>query len=147
MTHEGHPFWDAMEGRAEAPPASRLLGWKVLRANVGSGEAEVEFQAAEELTTTGGRVQGGMLAAMLDDAMYAALCTLLETHEYAPTLSLNVSFLAPAPVGRLLARTRVQQRGGSIAFVEGALHDGDDRTVAHATASCRILSTRGRSSR
>lgn len=144
MTHEGHPFWDAFEGRREPPPVSKLLGWKVLRADAGSGAAEVEFQAPAEFTTTGGRVQGGMLTAMLDEAMYAAICTLLETHEYAPTISLNVSFLAPAAAGRLLARTKVQHRGRSIAFVEGELSDREGRTVARATASCRILSTRGR---
>lgn len=144
MTHDGHPFWDGVEGRADPPPVSQLLGLRVLRCDVGSGEAEAEFHAGEELTTTGGRVQGGMVVAMLDEAMYAAACTLLETHEYSPTIDLNATFLSPAPAGRLVARSRVIRRGGSILFVEAEIFDPEGNLVARATASCRVLSTRHR---
>jgi len=30
------PFWDRVEGRVPAPPAARLLGWKLVRIEEGA---------------------------------------------------------------------------------------------------------------
>lgn len=51
-----------------------------------------------------GHVQGGFLAAMLNDTMGPALAATLTKGEFAPTLNLNVSFESSAVVGTLLGR-------------------------------------------
>ena len=47
-----------------------------------------------------GHVQGGFLAAMLDDTMGPALTATLEAGQFAPTVNLNVSFTARPKPGR-----------------------------------------------
>jgi acyl-coenzyme A thioesterase PaaI-like protein len=49
------------------PPCSRTLGWKLLEALPGSGKATVQFEAGPQFANPLGQVQGGFLAAMLDD--------------------------------------------------------------------------------
>ncbi len=64
MTREG-PFWDVMDGRAAAPPAAILLGWKLVAVDPEAGTIEVAFTASEQFLNPAGVIQGGFLAAML----------------------------------------------------------------------------------
>jgi uncharacterized protein (TIGR00369 family) len=52
-------------------------------------------------------VQGGFLAAMLDDTMGPALVATLPAGHFAPTLELKVSYLRPARVGPLFGEGRI----------------------------------------
>lgn len=136
------PFWDAMAGTAPMPPAAVLLGWELSWLAPERGEIEVFFEAGEQFTNPMGNVQGGFLAAMLDDTLGPALVATLEPDEFAPTLELKVSFLRPAKPGRLTGRGRVVHRGGTIGFLAGDLFDADGQQVASATATARIVRRR-----
>ena len=65
-----------------------------------------------------GGIQGGNVAAMLDDAMAFAVGLNLDWGQISPTLELKVSMLAPARPGRLYAVGQVVRRGRSVGFVE-----------------------------
>lgn len=133
------PFWDFMAGRVPAPGAAATLGWALRRVDADRGEIEVSFEAREEFANPLGVVQGGFLAAMLDDALAEAVATTLEPDQFAVTLDLNVSFLRPAAPGRLTGTGRVLHRGGSIAFLAGDLRDAAGTVLATATATARII--------
>jgi uncharacterized protein (TIGR00369 family) len=135
------PFWDFVAGRAETPAAARTLGWTLEEVDPAAGTIRVGFDARPEFLNPVGRVQGGFLAAMLDDTLGPALVATLGPGQFAPTLELKVNFLRPALPGRLVGTGRVVHRGGTIAFLEGALHDGDARLLATATATARIVRT------
>jgi uncharacterized protein (TIGR00369 family) len=141
MPDRSGPFWDAMAGRAPMPPAAATLGWELVEADTDAGTIEVAFRASPDLINPVGKVQGGFLAAMLDDTLGPALVATLDEGQFAVTLELKVSFLRPASVGLLVGRGRVVHRGGSIAFLEGSLSDPDGTIVATATATARIVST------
>jgi uncharacterized protein (TIGR00369 family) len=134
------PFWDAMEGRAPMPPAAATLGWELVDADPDAGTIEVSFVAGEQFLNPMGNVQGGFLAAMLDDTLGPALVATLDDGQFAVTLELKVNYLKPARAGRLRARGRVVHRGGSVAFLEGTLTDDTGDTLATATATARIIS-------
>lgn len=134
------PFWDVMEGRVEPPPAAQLLGWELLAVDPDAGEIEVAFAATEQFLNPVGVVQGGMLAAMLDDTLGPALVATLGPGEFGPTTDLHVQFLRPARPGRLIGRGRVVRRGRDVAFLSGALHDASDAVLATAVATARIRS-------
>jgi len=68
VTREG-PFWDVMEGRAAPPPAAVLLGWELIAVDPEAGTIEVAFTASEQFLNPVGAIQGGFLAAMLDDTL------------------------------------------------------------------------------
>ena len=133
------PFWDAVAGRAPQPPAARLLGWELEEVDPEAGTIRVRFEARAEFANPTGAVQGGFLAAMLDDTMGPALVATLEPDQFAPTLELKVNFLRPARPGRLVGTARVVHRGGTVAFLAGELADADGTLVATASATARIV--------
>ena len=132
------PFWDVMAGRREPPPAAVLLGWRLVEIDPEGGTIDVAFTATERFLNPAGHVQGGLLAAMLDDTMGPALVATLGPGEWAPTIDLQVQFLAPVRPGELRAHGRVVRRGRDIAFLAGELRDNDEQLVATATASAII---------
>jgi uncharacterized protein (TIGR00369 family) len=136
-------FWDAIEGRVPKPPAAVTLGWELSSVAPERGEIEVHFTATEAFTNPVGAVQGGFLAAMLDDTLGPALVATLPQGAFAPTLELKVNYLRPARPGRLLGRGRVVHRGGTIAFLAGELCDEAGAVLATATATARIVSNAG----
>lgn len=132
------PFWDVVEGRAEPPPVAQLLGFRLVRVAPEDGTIEVEFTATAQFLNPAGHVQGGMLAAMLDDTMGPALVATLGPGEWAPTTDLHVQFHRPALPSRLTGHGRVVRRGGAIAFLAGELVDAHGRTVATAIATAAL---------
>ena len=132
-------FWDFLAGRAPAPPAAAMLGWELSWVAPERGEIEVFFDARTDFTNPMGTVQGGFLAAMLDDTLGPALAATLSQGERAPTLELKVSFLSPAVPGRITGTGRVVHRGRSIAFLSGELRDSAGDLLAAATATARII--------
>ena len=96
------------------------------------------FNALDAFLNPAGVVQGGFLAAMLDDTLGPALVAGLESGDFAPTLDLHVQFLRPAYPGRLLGRGRVVRRGRNVAFLAGELTDIAGAVLAVATATAQI---------
>lgn len=123
-------------GEAPPPPAAALLGWQAL--SIEPGWVRVQFTAREEFYNPMGSVQGGFLAAMLDDAMGPALFTLLEVGPPAPTIEMKVNFLRPAAAGVIIGEGRVVHLTRSIAFLEGTLSSEDGALIATATATARL---------
>ena len=122
-----------------APPCARLLGWRILAVKPKDGWIKVGFDARWEFTNPAGFIQGGFLAAMLDDTMGPAVFAMTEGRLYAPTIEMSVTFLKPARPGRLVGEGRVIQLGASIAFLEGSLTDATGALIARATASARLV--------
>jgi uncharacterized protein (TIGR00369 family) len=133
------PFWDFLAGARPAPPAAELLGWQLSWVAPERGEIEVFFKADRRFSNPMGNIQGGFLAAMLDDTLGPALVATLADDEFAPTLELKVSFLRPACAGRLTGRGRVLHRSGTIAFLTGELRDDTGEVLATATATARVI--------
>jgi uncharacterized protein (TIGR00369 family) len=134
-------FWKVMAGEAPAPRAAETLGIKFTQVNAEAGSIELELQARPEFTNPIGNVQGGFLAAMLDDTMGPALAATLAQGEFAPTLNLNVSFHRPAKVGAIQGKGRVLKRGKDVCFLAGELYQ-DGELIASATATALIRSAR-----
>jgi uncharacterized protein (TIGR00369 family) len=132
-------FWDVMEGRKPPPPAAALLGFQLLAIDEKQGTIRVAFQAKPEFGNPIGVIQGGFLAAMLDDTLGPALTATLPSDQFAPTLELKVNFIAPARPGRLIGEGRVVARGGSVAFLAGELRTEAGELIATASATARIV--------
>lgn len=133
------PFWDFIEGRLPAPPIAGLLGWKLEEIDPERGTIRVRFEGKHEFLNPVGSIQGGILAAMLDDTLGPAAAGLLGGEAFAQTLELKTSFLRPARPGPLYGDARVVHRGREIVFLEGSLSDADGTVVATATATARII--------
>ena len=133
------PFWDGVHGRAPIPRAAATLGFQFIRADVEQGTIEVSFEATEAFTNPMGNVLGAFLAAMLYDTVGPALLATLKPDQFQSTLDLNVRFLRPVRPGRLIGRGRVIHRNADMAWIEAALTDLNDVTIAVASAAARII--------
>jgi len=126
---------------ATTPPAARLLGRRVVRADRDRGAVELEFDATPRFLNRHGQVQGGMLAAMLDSTVGCAAVAGLAGKSVV-TLTINVTYLRPAAAGRIRASGRIVHRGRVIAFAEAELRDPGGEVVASAVATLRIVTAR-----
>lgn len=131
-------FRDLVEGRAELPPIAVLLGFELRAVDPDAMTIEVGFTARPEFCNPAGDIQGGMLAAMLDDTLGPALVATLGDGEWAPTTDLHVQFQAPARPGGLVGRGRVTRKGRQVAFLAGELHGPGGRVVATGMATAMI---------
>jgi uncharacterized protein (TIGR00369 family) len=111
---------------------------ELLAVDPDAGTIEVAFQAAEAFLNPVGVIQGGFLAAMLDDTLGPALVATLGPGEFAPTTDLRVQFLRPAHPGRLVGRGRIVRKGKDVGFLSGDLADESGAVVATATATAQI---------
>lgn len=125
--------------RLSAPPCAELLGWRVIDARPADGWIRIGFQAQPEFRNPAGVIQGGFLAAMLDDTMGPAVFAHTDGALYTATIDMNVSFLAPAKVGPIFGEGQVVQLGKSIGFVEARLLDEAGVLLAKSTASVRLI--------
>jgi uncharacterized protein (TIGR00369 family) len=129
-------LWAAARGEAPMPPAAELLGWSPL--HLEPGFVRVGYIAREEWYNPQGSVQGGLVAAMLDDAMGPAAFSVLEPGQFAPTLELKVSYYRPVRAGVVTAEGRVVHQTRRVVFLEGRLYTPDGALAASATATVQI---------
>jgi uncharacterized protein (TIGR00369 family) len=127
----------------DPPPAAELLGWKLVEVDPDAGTIEVTFTATEQFLNPAGTIQGGFLAAMLDDTLGPALVATLGDGEWAPTTDLHVQFLKPVKPGELRGSAQIVRRGRDMAFLAGDLRDAKGDLVATATATAVIRSPSG----
>jgi len=140
-----HPqayFWKVMAGELPPPRMADTLGITFTHIDADAGTIQTTFEAGPEFTNPAGHIQGGMLAAMLDDTMGPALAATLGPGQFAPTLNLNVSFERAAKVGVITGQGRVLKRGNDVCFLAGELfQDGQRIASATATALIRTMPT------
>jgi len=119
----------------------RYLG--VLVDDAGEGWVRLRVPVKDGLRNAAAApVHGGVLSALVDMAIGGALGT---THDNAgggvgqTTLDMNVSFLAAAGDGDLVAEGRLLRRGRTIAFGEARISDGAGKLVAVGRATYMLL--------
>lgn len=134
-------FWKAIDGGRELSPVATLLGWELIDAGDDHQPFSVRFEGKPEFCNPAGNIQGGMLAAMLDETLSPALASRLGPGEFPATLEMKISFMAPARVGELVGEARVISHGKTICFLEANLRDTSGQVVAAATATAMLRRT------
>ena len=118
---------------------TQLLGWRLLGHDEARGWIKVGFVGRAEFANPAGRVQGGFLAAMLDDTMGPAVLIKSGGALYPSSIDMNISFLSGAKPGPLVCEAEVIRLGKTVGFVEGRLTDDDGRLLARATSSVMLV--------
>ena len=127
--------------RFPKPPCAELLGWTLLDMDEEAGTVRIGFTARPEFLNPAGFVQGGFLAAMLDDVMGPAALVMSDGWSFTSTIDMNVSFLAPAKAGPLIGEGSVIQLGRTIGYLQGELRDEAGTLIARATSTARLVDT------
>lgn len=125
--------------RLPRPPCAELLGWRVVGARPAEGWIRIGFEARPEFCNPAGFIQGGFLAAMLDDTMGPAVFAHTDGELYTTTIDMNVHYLAPARPGEIFGEAQVVQLGKSVGFVDARLLDKDGMWLAKGAASVRLV--------
>ena len=86
-----------------------------------------------------GFVHGGVIAALADNAMGISCVLTNQAATSAVTVSLSVDYVATAKIGQWLRiEPRIVKAGRTLGFVD-ALISADDKIIARAAATFRIL--------
>lgn len=120
-------------------PCSRTLGFELVSLDIPKGETVVKFEALDTLFNPMGSVQGGMLAAMLDDAMGMLAMVKLAGRAIATTIDLNVQYLRPIRKGEIIVKARIVSMGRNTIFMEAELFDNRQKLAARAITSLAII--------
>ena len=117
------------------PPCTETVGMRLTHVDQARMKARYAFEARPEFANPTGAIQGGFLAAMLDEAMSTTAIIVSNVTMNAPTLEMKVSFLRPLFVGAATAEARVLKWGKSTCFIEAELFDPEGELVAKASAT------------
>jgi uncharacterized protein (TIGR00369 family) len=125
-------------GLLAPPPLARLIGFRIVA--VGDGQAEFTLEPREDLENLAAALHGGVAASLLDNALGAAVQSLLPAGARSATLNLNVSYLRGLAVrsGTITAQGRVVRLTRSAAFAEGAVTNGQGEVCAQAVATFAV---------
>lgn len=121
------------------PPCAETLGWELLAEYPEEGRIEIAFHPNGTMLNPRGSVQGGFVAAMLDDTMGPALVAMSGDREAPVSLDMNVTFVRPVVPGRVIGKGRVVGRTKAIAFLEAELFDEHGDLLARATSTAKVF--------
>lgn len=112
---------EAMERHSKTEPMAKLLGFELL--DLRPGYAKVAMTAGPETSAGNGRVAGGALFALMDDAFQYAC----NSHgQIAVAQQINIYFLDKAQVGgRLIAEVEEINRTRKTALYDAKVWDQD----------------------
>jgi acyl-CoA thioesterase len=93
--------------------------------DLGLGYARFVMPFSPGLANSIGLLQGGMIAALADEAVAYALWSLVPEGELISTVELKVNFLAPVRQGPIEAKARIAKRGKTISLGEVEVWEKD----------------------
>lgn len=122
-----------------ANPFFCLMGIDVI--SVEPGKAVLSMKVRPDMHNGVGWLQGGILAAVADEAMALALYPLLSTTEGIATISESTSFIRGIQEGVIFAEGRVIRKGRRVAFAEGEVFAGNDEKMMLSRTSAAFAVT------
>ena len=122
-----------------APPSIVTLGGSIESFDQESGIIEFRFEARETMTHSGGIVQGGFVAGMLDAAMAHVVFCVLDKLVILGTLEMKVSYLDIVRPGTLRATGHILRMGKSVAFLEAEIYSEKRKLLAKGSSTVRII--------
>ena len=120
------------------PPSAAWMGMDVLEYRPDAMSARLRFTPKPEMKNFGGVVQGGFLAAMMDDAMGSLLFHALGGTLTPATIDLSTHFFQPVPLERIEVEAEVTKAGKAVAFAQAMLYRADGELSARAACSVKL---------
>lgn len=141
MTEESKPrVADAemlarFQNSKKRPPCSDTLGMRLSALNQDEQWVRMDFDVPQMFANPTGAVQGGFIAAMMDEAMSTAVIIASNVTMTAPTLEMKTSYLKRLMPGPASVQARILKLGKSACFMEADCFDAAGDLVARATAT------------
>jgi len=123
-----------------ANPFFCLMGIDVV--SIEPGKAVLKMQVRSDMMNGVGWLQGGMLAAIADEAMALALYSVLSDTEGIATISESTSFIRGVRDGCIIASGQVIRKGRRVAFAESEVFSmNDESTMLSRTSAAFAVTT------
>jgi acyl-CoA thioesterase len=106
--------------------------------DAGDGRARLLLDIGPKHLSPTKTVHGGVIYALADTTMGAALWTVLTEGETIATISANVDYLAAVTDGTLSCEAEVVRRGKRTAFTRALIRNERDELVAQVTAAFHV---------
>jgi acyl-coenzyme A thioesterase PaaI-like protein len=110
--------------------SSRWFGQQVVAIDSVHHTIECLFDPPPSMASPSGAVQGGFVAAMLDDLCSLAAIVFSTRQIVVPTIEFSVRFFAPVPPAPLSGRGQCRRLGQTVAFLESELFAADGTSLA-----------------
>lgn len=119
------------------PPIHHLLNGHDLNWDESLAQIHVKYTALESFTNPRGNVEGGMICAMLDDAM-GLLATMNTSQKPAATINLTMDFFRPCDIGVIEVKACFIKQGNKILNIESEAWQ-HKKLVAKSSAAFMVL--------
>lgn len=119
-------------------PTARWFGMKMLSWDREAKSMRISCEPPRDVINFRGVIQGGFLAAMMDEAMGFNTHVGLGMTKAQATIDLHTHFLRPVPFGRVEIEARIVRAGRNVAFVEAELFDSAGELAARAVSSVKL---------
>ena len=129
-----------LDGFVHESPFAELLDMRVSDPDDGSSVVVMPINARH--LQQAGRVQGGLVVALADYAMYRAIKALLKPGEGTATIEIKVNFLAAAQKGELTATANIISPGRRLMVGEMEVKDQDGKLIAQGLGTYMVLQPR-----
>jgi uncharacterized protein (TIGR00369 family) len=106
--------------------------------DIGLGYSLVELDIGHEHLNPFGGLHGGVYASAIDTAAYWAMYCELDEDVGLISLDLNVDYLAPANVDKMIIRGRRIKMGKTICLAEATAFDQNDKWLAHGISKMMV---------
>ena len=117
------------------PPCSETLGMHLAEVDQDNMRVRMDFDVSPSFSNPTGAIQGGFIAAMMDEAMSTCVIIASNVTMTAPTLEMKTSYLSRLMPGKASVEARILKLGRSAAFMEAECFDANGKLVAKASAS------------
>ena len=119
-------------------PSSLTLGFEILALDMTAWTTRVRFEGKEEFRNPAGYIQGGFLAAMLDDTIGFLAGMKTAPKALPSTVDLHTTFLRPVRVGVIEVAAKLSNLGRAMIFTQATLYDARGKEAARSSASLTI---------
>ena len=128
------------DGYLYESPFAELLDMRV--SDPEDGTSTVVMPISPKHLQQAGRVQGGIVVALADYAMFRAIKPLLKPKESTTTIELKVNFLAAAQKGYLTGTAKIISHGRRLMVGEMEVRDEDSKLIAQGLGTYLVLQVR-----
>ena len=110
--------------------------WRAVR--IQDGQAEMTWTPTPDMANPFGSVHGGIIATVIDEVTGAAVISSIEAGS-APTVSLNIEYLHPIPIGgTYTAVGEIVRMGRAMAIADARILNEEGKVLARGTCICQI---------
>ena len=131
--------WHPMGG--DPPPCTVATGGKLIDYNADAQTVRMSFEAPIAFTSPRGSIQGGFVAAFVDEVIGTPVFMAHEGKVAPLTLDLSLSYISPVMPGKLIGEGQIVKMGRKIAFTEAQLYDAAGTLLVKATSTVKLTPT------